>query len=813
MIAHPRVLGRTLAAFLSLSAASLAIADSLDDAFRNPPPEARPRVMWVWMGSNVSKPGITHDLEALKDAGFGGAMMFALSDICTPWASSIGKSPTPDLIAFTDPWWKMVRHAAEESQRLGLDFGMGNCPGYETSGGPWITPELSMQEIVWSQTPVKGPVLVGQKLEQAKVDPRANQMFPFFNPATGVLEKPIVKERQSFYRDIAVLALPASGNVAMDQVIDLTPSMGADGQLKWQAPEGEWIIYRFGYTTKGKLVQPAQWEAQGLECDKMNKEAVEFHMNHVLADVKKHLGDLVGKSFTNLHFDSYEAGVPSWTPKMREEFKSRRGYDLIPWLPVKAKRVIGSDAESKNFENDFKTTSSDLYRDVYYPTLKKMLNEAGLELSSEPYGGPWKIEEVVPQLDRVLTEFWTTGAKFKPYGGRGPLERSAWPSGKRIIEAEAFTGKPEISRWDETPASLKRDGDPSFIAGVNRQMLHQFAQQPWGDVYQPGVTMGQWGTHFTQNQTWWQPGKAWVAYLARCQALLQWGGMVVPGKVADFKSGSPQLQAIHRWGPEGDVFFVANQSMDPVTARCEFMVSGKQPELWNPVTGTTRDLTKFEPVTAGTSVSLEFAPAESCFIIFRKPVSSPQARANYCTLVPVSELSGPWQVRFDPKWGGPEKPLAFETLADWTLRPEAGVKYFSGTAVYSRTFEVTGDASGGQLALDLGTVRHLARVRINPRDLGVVWTAPWRVDVPAGLLKTGGNELVIEVTNVWANRRIGDEQEPDDCLWTPGPRGNGRFLKEFPDWVASRKERPSKGRLTFTTWNYFTKDSPLRPAG
>ena len=828
-VTHPiRFSVCTALAVMSLSIASLSAA-TIDDAFQNPPPVAKSRVMWMWMGSNVSKEGITSDLEALKAAGFGGAMMFALSDICTPWASGIQKSPTPELVAFTDPWWKLVRHAAEESNRLGLDFGMGNCPGYETSGGPWITPELSMQEIVVSKTPVKGPGKASLLLERAKVDPHANQMFPFYNPYTGVLEKPLVKARETFYRDIAVLALPASGVVAKDKVIDLTSRMGADGSLTWDVPAGEWIVYRFGYTTKGKLVQPAQWEAKGLECDKMNPEAVAFHMNHVLADVKKYIGPLAGKSFTNLHFDSYEAGEPSWTPNMRKEFGARRGYDLIPWLPVRSGRIVGSDAERTKFQQDFKTTISDLYRDVYYPTLKKMLNAAGLDLSSEPYGGPWKIEEVVPQLDRVLTEFWTSGADFKPYAGRGPLEKAAWASAKPVIEAEAFTGAPQFSKWDETPAKLKRIGDAAFVAGVNRLMLHQFAQQPWGGTYKPGMTMGQWGTHFTQNQTWWEPGKAWVAYLARCQAVLQWGKIVPPG-AGDFSSDAPTipildgktpskipaLGAIHRRGDGTDVFFVANFSNEPVDALCTFAVSGLQPELWDPVRATKRILPQFESKDGRTTIPMRFAPSESFFVVFRKaPASDPatSSGANFPEWKPAAEITGPWQVQFDAKWGGPSNPVTFDSLQDWTRHADPGVKYFSGTAVYSRKFDVPADILARPLELDLGTVNHLARVKINGRDLGVVWTAPWRVAIPQGLLNEKGNELSVEVTNVWANRLIGDEQEPDDCTWIRGPRGNGRFLKEFPDWFLKKQPRPSKGRYGFTTWNYFTKDSALVPSG
>jgi hypothetical protein len=110
-------------------------------------------------------------------------------------------------------------------------------------------------------------------------------------------------------------------------------------------------------------------------------------------------------------------------------------------------------------------------------------------------------------------------------------------------------------------------------------------------------------------------------------------------------------------------------------------------------------------------------------------------------------------------------------------------------------------------------VRHIASVKLNNTDLGVVWTAPWKIKIPSALLKPTGNLLIIEVTNVWANRLIGDEQEPADCEWIPGYISGGNSLKEFPDWFLNKQPRPSKSRYCFTTWNYFTKDSPLISSG
>ena len=172
--------------------APLGRADELDSRFVHPQPEAKPQVYWMWMGSNISSNGITGDLEALKDEGFGGTVMVSLADVCTPWAGRIANSPTPEVITFSEPWWQLVRHAAAESGRLGLEFGFHNCAGYESSGGPWITPELSMQEVVWSETQFSGPGKFSGTLEKPTVDIHAHQPFPVYNGDTGKLEKPEV---------------------------------------------------------------------------------------------------------------------------------------------------------------------------------------------------------------------------------------------------------------------------------------------------------------------------------------------------------------------------------------------------------------------------------------------------------------------------------------------------------------------------------------------------------------------------------------------------------------------------------------------
>ena len=160
-------------------------------------------------------------------------------------------------------------------------------------------------------------------------------------------------------------------------------------------------------------------------------------------------------------------------------------------------------------------------------------------------------------------------------------------------------------------------------------------------------------------------------------------------------------------------------------------------------------------------VPIEFAPRQSWFVVFRRPAEPPSRRApNFPSLEAVAELAGPWRVAFDPKWGGPESAV-FETLDDWSKRPEEGIRYYSGTATYRKGFDLpeTLRQPGRRLYLDLGRIKHVASVRLNGKDLGVVWAAPWRVEI-TGAVKASDNALEIDVVNLWPNRLIGDAKLP-----------------------------------------------------
>ena len=167
-------------------------------------------------------------------------------------------------------------------------------------------------------------------------------------------------------------------------------------------------------------------------------------------------------------------------------------------------------------------------------------------------------------------------------------------------------------------------------------------------------------------------------------------------------------------------------------------------------------------------------------------------------------IDGPWDVTFPPNLGAPASAV-FPKLMSYTDNDDNGIRYFSGTATYKKSFDLPAQFANTPLLLDLGDVMVNARVFVNGHDCGILWKSPYRVNV-TGLLKEGKNDLTIEVTNRWINRLIGDEQLPPDVEW------RGVALKEWPQWFKEGKKSPT-GRIAFTTWHHWAKDDKLQPAG
>ncbi len=272
------------------------------------------------------------------------------------------------------------------------------------------------------------------------------------------------------------------------------------------------------------------------------------------------------------------------------------------------------------------------------------------------------------------------------------------------------------------------------------------------------------------------------------------------GTIEDFAASTASaIRYTHRTAKDYDIYFVANKTPDAVETECSFRVTGRRPELWSAVSGEMRALPEYRTSSAATLIPLRFEPFESYFIVFPKGSTlKAESKKNFRALKPYGEIAAEWSVEFDPKWGGPER-VAFDTLTDWTLNADQGIKYYSGSAFYNCSFEAEKDNLPSYI--DLGVVKNMARVWLNGQDCGIVWTSPWRADI-SGAVKTGQNQLRVEVVNLWPNRLIGDEQLPDD----------GIKEGKWPEWLLKGEPRTS-GRYTFAAFRHYKKDSPLLPSG
>ena len=503
------------------------LAVDLEQGFRDPPASAKSQVWWHWMAGNVTRAGITADLEAMAEVGIGGAILFD-AGLGTRWGV-----PDGTLDFDTPEWYATVKFAAQEAKRLGLELGIANCSGWANSGGPWNTPYHAMKTVCFTTTAVKG------------------------GSVRAALPQP--EDKVGFYRDIAVVAFPtprekfqvkdwdfkcfsnpgrrydvtdtrtASADAVVPQgaVRDLTASF-RDGTLACDLPPGDWTVLRVGYRALGRTNGTGTRRGKGLECDKLSREALRIHWAGYVGKTVKALGPgLVGPNgpLKTVLNDSYEVGTQNWTHGFEREFARHAGYGILPWLPALCGYVVDSVADTERFYRDFRLTVTDAFVENYAGEMRRLAHADGLQLAIEPYGEiPSDDLLYGEQADIPTAEFW---AKLNSPHWVRQAASIAHAKGRRIVAAESFTTNAGEGRWQNTPWTMKAKCDWVYSEGLNRIIYHRFAHQPWTRPARlPGMTMGPFGVHFDRTQTWWRQAKPWLKYQQRCQHLLQEGTFV-----------------------------------------------------------------------------------------------------------------------------------------------------------------------------------------------------------------------------------------------------------------------------------------------
>jgi len=244
------------------------------------------------------------------------------------------------------------------------------------------------------------------------------------------------------------------------------------------------------------------------------------------------------------------------------------------------------------------------------------------------------------------------------------------------------------------------------------------------------------------------------------------------GLIPDFKvEEKDPVLFIHRKQKDGEMYFISNQSGESITINPQFRIDGKEPELWDPLTGTIRNLKAYNMENGKTSIPLKMQPLESAFIVFRNPSdksSTGSVEVNFPAPEPLPEINSPWTVIFDTNMRGLVHPVIMETLEDWTQSKDDSIKYYAGTAIYKNNIRFNDISKDKTYYLDLGKVMVTAKVTVNGKYAGGAWTYPWRVDI-SDYIKEGENAIEISVVNNWINRLVGDAflDEKDRKTWTP----------------------------------------------
>jgi len=323
----------------------------------------------------------------------------------------------------------------------------------------------------------------------------------------------------------------ASSAIKKSDVLDLTSKIHPDGTLDWTPPEGEWVVLRIGYSLQGITNHPATPEATGLEVDKLDRRFVKDYFEKYLDSYKETVGtgEMGKKGIRYVINDSWEAGSQNWTDNMLAQFKTLRGYDPGPWLPVLTGRIVESSEASDRFLWDLRKTIADLIASEHYGQLEDVLHERGMGHYGESHesGRAFVADGMeVKKFNEVpMSAMWTQrpGVNEVQYGYNADDRESASVAhiyGQNIAAAESLTAA--AAPWAWSPSALKPTADQELLNGINRFVIHESAHQPLlGKA--PGLTLGPFGQWFNRNETWGEQAGPWIDYLARSSYMLQQG--------------------------------------------------------------------------------------------------------------------------------------------------------------------------------------------------------------------------------------------------------------------------------------------------
>jgi hypothetical protein len=509
----------------------------LNKGFITPPNDSRLRCYWWWLNSMATKESITRDLEQMKAKGYGGASIVdaGSSDY------NVAKKTKAGPVFMSPEWMELYKHAVKEAQRIGIELSVNVQSGWNP-GGPTITPELALKKIVYTEMNIQG----GKKIQVNLPQPETKLMYKdiiiqaFKQPASDIPLKdkviknwaiksfttsfgsggifPLYKLREEYADSEKVQGIKKT------EIINLTDKFN-DGVLTWDAPEGDWTIIRYGWTCTGASTSTTSDGWQGLSLDHLNPDAFKKFSDDVILPLIT-AAQSVGNSVHFLQTDSWEMGAVGWTNNFAGAFKKFRGYDLTPYLPVLAGRVVESVEQSDRFLHDYRMTIGDCIATYHYQLFSDLAHQHGMGIHPEsggPHSAPVDALKVMAISDFPQGEFWATANTHRVSDAeRLAVKQSACvahTNGKRFVAAEGPTSIGP--QWERSPKDLKSNIDRVFCSGVNRIVWHTFSSSP----KEFGIPGNEYfaGTHMNPNVTWWKQAGDFISYLDRCTFMLSQG--------------------------------------------------------------------------------------------------------------------------------------------------------------------------------------------------------------------------------------------------------------------------------------------------
>ncbi len=519
--------------------------DPLLQGFERPPQSAKLRCYWWWLNGHTDKNTITRDLEEMAKKGYGGALLVDANG-----ADQSGNENVPAGPEFGSPGWtELYIYALKEADRLGLEITLNITSGWNF-GGPAVKPEQASKVLTWSRTTVPAgataAALTMPSIKRQFYRQIAVLAYPLHEGASIAgesgsgrhalrdLEHKNASKEMSFSMPDATSLLTdempsiSDADSSVREVLDITQQVRADGTVSWRAPaQGTaWEILRIGYTASDARVSTSSGAWQGLAIDYLDPGAFDLYWNTTVEPLLVAAKPYLGKSLKYVATDSWELGGANWTRSFQEEFKRRRGYDPIPYLPVVAGRIVGSRKISTQFLNDLRRTVGDLVN-THYDRMAERAKIYGLGTQCEsggPHGGPLDALETFRMSAIPQTEYWAMSKEHRS----ADIDRFF---AKESASAAHIYGKPFAAdegmtsignQWSESLGdNLRPSFDRALTEGMNRLVWHEFTSSP-KELGLPGQEYFA-GTHLNPNVTWWDHAAPFFAYLNRSQFLLQQG--------------------------------------------------------------------------------------------------------------------------------------------------------------------------------------------------------------------------------------------------------------------------------------------------